>query len=279
MDTLLPSKPGSYRKIIKTSIKLYRASFTRIILLSLLLSLTMFIPRILTIFIGEDWLFNLPPLSPHRLWILAVDLVVLTFFVGIIWRMHCVIRDKHEPLIEDISVGLKKLLYVVFATLIESAIVFSVMLTMVGIQLVLVKYQVLFYNHLLGGMITLAIFSIQLLLITYISMLFIFLVPLIAIENRGVLGSLERSARLVWNHWWRVFSVQITPWLCYLALLIIIKYVLRINIHIYFVEPSTNTIWTTLIHLIVFALYIPWFAATLLVQLKDLELRKHLVPQ
>lgn len=279
METLLPTKPHSYHRIIRNSIHLYRASFSRIIFLSFLLSLTVFTPRILTIFFGENWLFNLPQLNPHRLWILAVDLLSLTFFVGIIWRMHCVIVSKHEPLLEDLSVGLKKLAYVFIATLLETAVVYAIALTIIGIQVVMVKYDILFYNHLLGAIVTVATFILQFLLITYISMLFIFFIPLIAIENRGVLGSLERSARLVWNHWWRVFTVQVTPWICYMGLLFIIRYALHVNIHIYFTAPVASTITTTLVQLILFTLYIPWFAATLLVQLKDLELRKHLVPK
>jgi hypothetical protein len=82
---------------------------------------------------------------------------------------------------------------------------------------------------------------------------------------------------LVWNHWWRVFSTQLTPWLFYLALLIAVKYVLHIDFHIYFTQKIDNTLWVTIAHIAVFSLFIPWVAALLLVQLKDLELRKSLV--
>ena len=81
---------------------------------------------------------------------------------------------------------------------------------------------------------------------------------------------------LVWNHWWRVFSVQATPWLCYLFLLFSLKYVLGINIHIYLLGQTSHSVLISLLHLLIFAIFIPWVAAILVVQLKDLELRKSL---
>ncbi len=92
MDTLLPTQPSSYKELIKNSLKLYRASFSRIIILSFFLSLVVFIPQLLSDIIGQDIFSNLPPFSPHRLWFLVVNLIGITFFIGMLWRMHCVIR-------------------------------------------------------------------------------------------------------------------------------------------------------------------------------------------
>ena len=101
--------------------------------------------------------------------------------------------------------------------------------------------------------------------------------PLIAIENKGIVAALERSMRLAWNHWLRIFLMQMTPWFCYLIFLSILKFIFRINVHIYFTNTLVHPLWTSVLQMIIFALFIPWVAAILLVQLKDLELRKHIV--
>jgi len=273
MDTLLPSQPSTYKQLVKTSLHLYRASFSRIILLSFLLAILVFIPRLLSAFIGDD-VANLHPYSPNRIWMFVVNLIGITFFIGIVWRMNCVIRGIHEPLIEDLTVGLKKVMYVFFASILQGIIVFAITMALFELQRFLIYYHVLFSDHLIGVAFVACIFVGQCILIVYVSTLFIFFIPLIAIENRGVIRSLERSILLVWNHWWRVFSVQLTPWICYTLLLFLIRCAFRISIHIDFVEHGPYGIETTIAHTMIFALFIPWVAAILLTQLKDLELRK-----
>lgn len=279
MDTLLPSHPSSYSRLIKRSVRLYRISFKNIILLSVLLSFTAFIPRLFSYVIGQDIFLNLSPFSPYRLWLVAVEIICLIFFIGIIWRMHCFIINKHEPLAEDLFIGLKKVLYVFIAAVLQSGIVFAVTIIMFGLQILLQNNGLLFNPDWMSIVLTLLVFVGQLALILYFSTLFIFLVPLITIEDKGIVSALKRSAFLVWNHWWRVFSVQITPWLTLFFLLALIRFVLRIDIHIYFVGQGAYSLWISLFQLVMFALYIPWVAALLLVQLKDLELRKHLITQ
>jgi hypothetical protein len=274
MEPFLPSHPETYSQLIKRSIHLYRASFSKVILLSFLLALVVFVPRFLSLLIGQDIFLNLPPLSPHRFWLAAINIVGLLFFIAILWHTHCVVRGIHEPLIEDVGKGVKKIILVLFATLLQSLIVYAVAAIIYGLQLLLFQYHLLFGKNLVSILLTCFVFMGQFVLILYISTLFLFLVPLIAIENHGILKSLERSVLLVWNHWWRTFSVQFTPWICYLLFLFFIKYILHINIHIYFLEHGVHPLWTTLLNMIIFALFIPWVAAILLVQLKDLELRK-----
>jgi len=273
METLLATQPSSYRELLKNSLILYRASFSKIIILSFFLSIVVFVPRLLSDVIGQE-IFNVPPLNPHRLWILIVNLIGLIFFIGIIWRTHCTMRGYHEPLIEDLTVGIKKVMYVFFATLLLSAFMFAASLIIFGLIIILNQHHLLFPHHWLGLIVTVLIFFGQLFLLVYISNLFMFFMPIIATENKGVFGSIESSVLLVWNHWWRVITLQMTPWILYLFLLILIKYVFGINIHLYYMEQTPHTITSTVLHLIIFALFIPWVAATLLVQLRDLELRK-----
>jgi hypothetical protein len=276
MDSILPSKPETYRKLLKRSIVLYRLSFKKIALFAFLLSLCVFIPRLISDTVGQDIFAGLTPLSPQQIWLFAINFAGLLFFIAIIWHMHCVIIDKHEPLSEDFRVALNKVINALLASIIQSAIIFAVAALVYGVQLLLLQYHHWLASSSLGMVIiTLALLG-NFFLLLYVSTLFIFLVPLIAIENKGIIASLERTVFLVWNHWFRAFSLQVTPWICLILALMFMKHLLGLNIHIYFAERISHPLWTTLLQLILFALFVPWVAATLLVQLKDLELRKHI---
>ncbi len=279
MDVLLPAKPESYHQIIKRSFLLYRNNFFKTIVLSLALSIIVFIPRIVSDLMQRDFFYNLGLLNPNRLWLVIIDLSALILFIGLLWRIHCEMVAVHEKLRDDFVVGIRKFIAVIAATLIQSAIIFLVAITITGIQVLLHRHHLLFVHSLLGNLFTVFIFAGQLAIIVYVSTLFIFFVALIAIENAGVLTSLEKSTWLVWNHWWRTFSVQVTPWMYYILLLFLVKYGLGIDIHIYFMDNRIHPLWTTGLHIILFALFIPWVAAILLTQLRDLELRKKLLPE
>lgn len=274
MDTILPSHPENYKKLIKRSFRLYRLSFTKVIFLAFLLALTVFIPRLFSHLIGQDIFLNLPPLSPHRLWLVLINVAALIFLIAILWRLHCIIHKINEPLADDFRKGIQKLVYVLLTGLIESIIIFAVVLIIYGIQLLVVQKDLLFNYQTISMIITCSVFILELAAIIYISTLFYFLVPLIAVEDIGVMKAIERSVLLVWGNWWRVFAVQVTPWICYLVALVFIRFILQINIHIYFFDQSTHTIWATLLHLALFTLFTPWVTALIMVQLKDLELRK-----
>jgi hypothetical protein len=105
--------------------------------------------------------------------------------------------------------------------------------------------------------------------------LFFFYFPLILTENKGPIDSLIRSAQLVWGYWWKTLWVQTLPWLCYLGVLLLMQS-MGISTHIYFFKPTLITPLATAVHIFIFALFFPWFAATMLVQLRDLELRAKL---
>ena len=189
--------------------------------------------------------------------------------------MHCIIIDKHEPLIEDFSVGLKKAIAVFIAATLQGLLVLGLVVLLVGSQLLIHQYHEWLFANPFGVVILCSIFLGELFIFFYVAALFIFIVPLIAIENKGILSALQRSVLLVWNHWWRTVSLQLTPWLCLALFLSFIRFVLNIDIHIYFVSVDWHPLFVTIIQMVIFALFIPWVAATLLVQLKDLELRNH----
>jgi len=273
---LLPATPSSYDKIIKLSFTLYRASFAKVIWLALLMSVITFTPRLMVDLTGKNIFASFSLSNPYYWCFLLIDLLNVALFVGIIWHMYCTARKRHEPLIEDITVGIKKTLYVFAASILQAAILTAATIVIMGFQLLLAQFNLLFNTSALGMLFTGIVFTLELGVIIYLYTLFFFFIPLIAIENKGILVSLEKSIALVWNHWWRTFSVQLTPWVTYLLVLGFIRYVARINVHIFFTQQLEYSIWTTLLQLVLFALLVPWIAALMVVQLKDLELRREL---
>jgi len=270
--SIIPSQPSSNTKLIRISLKLYGRSFSKIILLSFLLAITAFIPQLISVSIGHP--LNIPIFSLNRLWLLIINLLALVFFIGILWHMRCVIRNIHEPLIQDLKVGLKKFGYAFLAGLIQGLIIYGFTLIALFFQYFLLKQGLFSSRTFLSAGLTTLFFMVQFVLFIYVYSLFLFFVPLITVENRGVFSSLEQSASLVWNHWWRIIFTQITPWICYFAALVIIKRLFHVTLPFYFLTKSMLTWWSLSINIIVFAFFVPWFAALLLVQLKDLELRK-----
>jgi membrane-anchored glycerophosphoryl diester phosphodiesterase (GDPDase) len=126
---------------------------------------------------------------------------------------------------------------------------------------------------------TIALLIGMLVLLFYISTLFIFSMPLIAIENKGIFKSLQQSAALTWNHWWRTFSLQVTPFIVCIIVAAIIQIITKIPINFDFTIDQSLLISSSILRIVLYTVFVPWFACTLLLQLKDLELRKSLAQQ
>lgn len=271
----LPTQPETYTQVIKRSFKLYRAGLKEGLIFSLMLTLVLFLPRIMSFFVGQDIYQDMSLLSPARLLLVLVDLVSLVLFIAIFWHYLCVARGRHEPLAEDFSKGFKKVLQVFVAGIIQMIIVMSTLSLIFGLQYLLFNYRFLFADSLFSWIFTILFLVTTSFLTFYVCALFIFQVPLIVIENRGIFIALERSVLLVWNHWLRTVCVQMTPWLCYLVVLLILS-LFGLNFQFYFVRQETLSIMASVIQMLLFILLMPWVATLLLIQMKDLEIRNHL---
>ncbi|MBA3661315.1 MAG: hypothetical protein H0W64_06285 [Gammaproteobacteria bacterium] len=269
-----PSHPSTYGQLIRRSFYLYRISFRQVLFITILLGVTAFLPRFMGNFTGEDLIVSSSWWDPRRIWLIAVDLVAIVLFVAMLWRINGMIREKHEPLSEDFTQGAKKAVSVFVAAFIQALILFALVIVLFSFITVLYRYQLLFSQDFWGILFTLVIIGGQALLIFYVATLFLFVMPIIAVENKGVLHAIEKSISLVWNHWWLTISVQMTPWLCYALVMIAIKYLLHIDVHIYFIYDDSRHLGSSFLQLAMFIIFIPWVASLLLVQLKDLELRK-----
>lgn len=265
-------KPEPYFLIIKHSIVLYLKSFRHVFFLALLISVLAFVPRLLSNWIGQDIVSSPHFLISEKMWFLVIYVVVLFFLVALLWRVHCVMEVRHESILEDIRVSLAKFPLILAAGLIQWIILTTIGFALVTLVLIIKNSgnDVVSTSH-----IFFLFMLLQILISFYLFFMFIFYLPIIVIEDLGIFSSIKKSMGLVFRNWWRTLWVQGTPVFFYAVVLFIVKYEFYLNIHIYFIRLYEPTSWiATGIQIIILALFLPWVAAGLLVQLNDLELRK-----
>lgn len=268
-------EPETKTQVLSRSLDLYRHAFRHCFLLALFLSFIAFSPRLIIGFIGQDPLESLPDYTPERLWLILINFMVIVFFTALLWRVRCVMKHQHDSLIEDFKVAIRKIIFIIVADALQSVLILLIFFSSLFAVYVFVFQRGIYTitTDLSTLVFTAVLFLIHVMLVFFIFFLFYFYLPLIVVEDKGILSSLKKSASLVWNHLGKTIWVQMMPWLIYLIVLMVIKFIFRIDIHIYFTGPTQPSILTTLLHLILFALFIPWVACVMLVQLHDLELR------
>jgi hypothetical protein len=265
--------PESTFQLLGRSWSLYCHTFWKVFFLSLVLSTIAFIPRIIALLAGRDVMAELPWLSPHQLWVFLIYIIDLTIFVAILWRLQCVTTDAHESLNQDIRVAVRKVPLILVAALTQFLMFLVVSLTAIGINYYSAQHHTIENANILGIFLLGLPAVFQMIFSIYIFYLFYFYLPIILTENQGAFAALSRSAKLVWGKWWKAFWPITLPWIAYFCVLIaFVKF--GFSMHIYFFKVNNLTPAGTLLHILTFAVFIPWFAATALVVLRDLELRQ-----
>jgi hypothetical protein len=272
------SQPENTMQLLDRSLTLYKLAFHKIFLVALVLSLVAFTPRIMALIYGTELLkFSM---WYHQLAQFLIEILCTIFFTAMLWDMRCVMGDDRESLFQDFKTSLQKIPLLIGASIIETLIFLSTALTLFAVYAFTLHFSnfdvpttklgiFLFILPILGQIVFNALIFI--LLILYL--------PIIVTENNGIFAALLRSAKFVWPNLWRVIKLQLSPWLIYSAWLLIFKIMFGLKIHIYFF-PLNNLTWSaTIVHFLIFAFFVPWSAATLLVQLYDLELRRRLAGQ
>ena len=266
--------PEQIHQQFNRSLKLYFKALSHVIFFALLFSIIVFIPRLTMLaFHQEMWPNSI--LNWNSLLLLVVDIGALILFTSMLWRIKCRITGRHESFFDDLMMAVKKIPQILIAVLIQ-VLVFVLINTLVMGFYFLIKNHAVLTNQkpvyaLIGGTFLLEAFAL-----IYIYFLFFFYLALILTEDQTALSALKKSVMLVWKNWWRTFCVQLLPWVTYFIVLLIIAMVFDIEINIYFFQSVNVSFLIVLLQILLFAVFIPWPAATMLVQLRDLELRKNL---
>ena len=293
--TYLPAtQPETTSQLLERSLQLFKFAFRKVILLGLFLSVCMFLPRLLNLLYGVGkpnghFLAE----NAYIFFTLGINLACLILFAAMLWDMRCVMTNNSELITRDLKTSLRKLPLLIGASIIEELIVGVITLC------VMLSYRHFVLNHLITTMhgprhilnaelvlpdnrfyvfLTAIPLMLYAALVFYIYVLLLFYLPIIVTEGKGLLSALGRSVKLVWKNAWRVIKLQLCLWAFYFVFLLFLKEVLRVEVHIFFFDTEQVSVTAMFILIFMFSLFISWYAASLLVQLHDLELRKKLIP-
>lgn len=279
MDTTQNPPLHTTNQVINSSFKLYRAVIFRVFFLSLLLSIVVFIPRLLSTLFGKDVLGELSYVGWNNLWLILIDFAALTLLTAILWRINCFMRNSHESLLDDFKNALKRVVPILIAVIVQVLLVILTLIACLTLaRMIFTPQEAMTLNFTFSTELLIGVVSCtQAILVIYFFFAFCFYLPIILVENKGFLAAMTKSVRLVWGNWWRTVTVLMTPLLAYLVSIILVKYLFKINIHLYYTTlPEPQSLTATVVHIILFAAFIPWVAAAMLVQLQDLEKRANL---
>jgi hypothetical protein len=272
MQMELSTEPVTNGRLFFQSLKLYGKSVLRVFPLALLLSLIIFIPQVFH--------FYMRPHAPYFLSIENILTILIIFmaigvFIAMLWRIWEILNNVQDSFLDDFKIAGRKVWIVILAAILQALIFSLVIFTELNIWQTFLSSLFLKENFYIGFYIIVSTTVVSFILTCYLYLLFFFYIPLILTENAGILVSLQHSAQLVFRHASRVFWLQISPWVFYFVVLIVLRYALLVNVQIFGLESMREvSIVATLINILLFSLFIPWVGAMLLVQLHDLEIRK-----
>jgi hypothetical protein len=261
--------PETIPQVVTRAWNLYLSTFFKVYALAFVIAILAFIPAFYVIGVAEGYFSVILPMFAFKTLIVITEIISLTIFLGILWCLQCVTVHKHESLKTDLTVAFKHLLQVIFAAILQG-LLFSLIAICSKDFFILVASSALPRTPM-GLFISGIPVMLAAGLCVVLFFLFIFYLPLILTENKNPIRALQRSMELVWGNWWRVFWTILTPWLTYVVLLFTIKALMN---YTGFFEPGRPSLIKSFIYMLTFAVYLPWFASTLLVQLRDLELRQ-----
>ena len=264
MHVELANTPESNPQLLARSLKLYCASLLHVFGLALFIALIVWLSRFAVSSFGWQQI----KLIYLDVCVFIIGILIYFIFTALLWRMRCVITQAHENIFDDLLVASKKILLIVGAALIQAFLVMLMTVTVYYLAYFIQKQPPLYAFYL-----TMVVFILYTLVFVYVYYLLIFYLPLILTEDKGIFSALMKSVSLVWGNWWRVFLLQIIPLGSYFVCIFILSWIFHVNINIYLSETPLY-ILATVLNLFLIALFIPFNGAVLLVQLRDLELRK-----
>jgi Uncharacterised protein family (UPF0259) len=240
--SFLASQPESIAKILDTSIKLYKASFMK--LLGFFMVMAVFYVSLS--FMIEP-LMPTPKTDPTALpnfenfgmvfsFIVLISLLSFILYGAMIYRIDNVENQREDTLMEGLQVGFK---------------------TFPSVLLAVILYTI----AMIVGMILLVIPGIILGLSLAFYMYFIVL------DSLSGYASLKASHNLVWGHWWRTLTVFMAPGIVMMLIFVGIGVVAG-------VVAGGNSTLINIVTNLLSAFITPYFFTLGYVQFHDLKLRK-----
>ncbi len=240
--------------------KLFKTTFGKVWFFTLILEVIIvaIVTLIIKKFAGLFILFRLTSDAAHvptgLVWavlgvFMIIGLVTLLFKSTILDRIATVVLTSDVSISKSIVHVLSKYLILLFSMVIMFFVIFAAMLVLAGLP------------ALLGPVAANVGANIWMLFTIFISFAFMFNIPLILFDNKGAMGSLGDSFKLVAGNWWRNFIVFFVPALILTMCQLVLMFIIR------------NIIADCIIMGIAFIFTVPYFQSLILVQFNDLKLR------
>lgn len=227
--------PLTLSGIFKESWAFFRASIASVVLWSFLISVVHILPNLFGFF-G----FYHQNCSGH----LVFSWWGLLFYV---------------VLLTAVSYFLAVLLYIMYSIATEQKVNYRIVFNQAAGQFVNVYFAILIYFII--GVVGLFLLILPAVFLCVLFSMFLFY---ILYERDSIYYAYEKSAKLIWGHWWQTFFVIAIPYS--------IGFLVRILGKVF----NLHTDWTLLADLIVQTLVLPYFYAALLIQFNNLKVIKSL---
>ena len=248
-----PAQPQSIGGVLDTSFQLYKASVTKVLLLSLLMTIGSLLPTIYLMVKGTGFatnpLFMLAAMQDPQYWLvnLLTALISLVALGAMYLKMDAIGAGTDMGLGEALQLSLGRLL-ILFFTMVLLMIMVSV-----GMLLLLIPGLILMVSLLLSF-------------------------NLAVNERKGPIDSLVGSHKLVWGSWWRTTAILTVGFIVviviYLGLGMLTGIVMPI-VGLRSADPLMFAMISTLIVSGLVGLFVtPFYVALLLSLYWDLKLRK-----
>jgi hypothetical protein len=137
-----------------------------------------------------------------------------------------------------------------------------------SLQVVMGKLPAIFCAFILSSLLIVGGFMLFVFPGVFMSMMFMFCVPLVVLDNVGGIIALERSWTLVWGHWWATFVLMLVPMLISMMVMTLMMVIARQNQALFVLMSIAAMSFIT-----------PLFYAVLLVQFNTLKLHFLLKPR
>jgi len=269
------TRPESYSELITRSLRLYKTGLPSVFLFALLASMVVFIPRLISVAVGQNVFLTTTKVNQVALLYLAMYLSLLWFTAAILWGLNCIERNNHKNFIVDFEMAGKRILYVFGAALCFLFIITLIGLFAFSLNKIFWFWKLFSYDKYLASFLLFIVLFGQFAFTVWMVTLFYFYFPLIVIEHDGIFLAFKQSAQLVKNQVGKTLALQLTPWIVYIIALVLVRIIFKVNLNVYFMpKDPVSTLYPTLLHIFILAFFIPWECSMILVQLRDLELRK-----
>ncbi len=190
----LPQTPQSIGQVLDGGLRLYRASFTKILPIAVIASAIMLAPNIVSYYVVPNMLAaeqqSGSPVTTAFVVFGTVTIVAMAFnfffYLTMLHRLGVIAGGGEAGIGESMRRALRRLFTAIFATVLYALVV------SVGFALLVVPGLIVMVSA------------------------FMFLVG-IALDDDGALASLRHSHQLVWGNWWRSTTVLTVIFIIYLV--------------------------------------------------------------